>query len=135
MLPNEAQWEKAARGPAEGDNPGRIYPWGELANPNCMNFTETKIGTTSAVGCFPDGASPYKIEDLNGNVWEWTRTQWQDNYKKDYQPDLSVKDSAVLRGGSFDIDERLVRCSSRVLINPHSRGNVGGFRVVCGVPH
>ncbi len=133
MLPSEAQWEKAARGPLEGSNPGRIFPWGNDPDPNRANYGRT-IGQRSAVGCFPCGASPYDIEDLSGNVWEWTRTQWQANYE-DYRPNLPVGDRAVLRGGAFYDDERYVRCASRDWYYPHFRYDGFGFRVVCGVPH
>jgi formylglycine-generating enzyme required for sulfatase activity len=133
MLPSEAQWEKAARGPLEGSNPGRIFPWGNDPDPNRANY-ERAIGRTSTVGCFPGGAGPYDIEDLSGNVWEWTRTQWQENYAG-YQPDLPVEDRAVVRGGAFSNYERLVRCASRYPNYPLNRSYLIGFRVVCGVPH
>jgi formylglycine-generating enzyme required for sulfatase activity len=65
-LPTEIQWEKAARG--EG---GRIFPWEkDEINPNLANYDKTGINTTSAVGCFPGGASFYGVQDLSGNVWE-----------------------------------------------------------------
>jgi formylglycine-generating enzyme required for sulfatase activity len=132
-LPSEAEWEKAARGPADGDNPDRIFSWGDGADPNRANY-EMNVGSTSAVGCFPSGASPYQIEDLSGNVWEWTRTQFQHNYQN-YQPELEVEDRAVLRGGAFGYGEWFVRCAFRLGRRPGSRFNHVGFRVVVGVPH
>jgi formylglycine-generating enzyme required for sulfatase activity len=132
-LSSEAQWEKAARGPLESRNPGRIFPWGNDPDPNRANY-QGIIGRTSTVGCFPGGAGPYDIEDLSGNVLEWTRTQWQENYEG-YQPDLPVEDRAVLRGGAFDDSERNVRCASRFNRAPYGRHDGIGFRVVCGVPH
>jgi formylglycine-generating enzyme required for sulfatase activity len=132
-LPREAQWEKAARGPLEGRNPGRIFPWGNEPDTNRANY-EMIIGQTSTVGCFPGGAGPYGIEDLSGNVLEWTRSPWQESYE-DYQPNLPVKDSAVWHGGAFHNNEWYVRCAARHRDPPDFRNDLIGFRVVCGVPH
>jgi len=137
-LPSEAEWEKAARGglpPAAGGGDrggaGRIFPWGGDADPNRANYRDTGIGTTSAVGCFPGGASPYGVEDLSGNVWEWCRTKWQRSYEG-YRDDNDLKgsDPRVLRGGAFSRGGRSLRCAFRHWYYPDYRLRYFGFRVV-----
>ncbi len=131
-LPSEPEWEKAARGGLElQGNPKRRYPWGDDPDSERANIADTGIGTTSAVGCFPEGRSPYGCEDMSGNVWEWCMTQWRDDYRN-YKPDDSVKgsESRVVRGGSWRGDQVVARCSYRVGYNPVDRYNYVGFRVV-----
>jgi formylglycine-generating enzyme required for sulfatase activity len=125
-LPTEPQWEKAAR-----SGNGRIYPWGSEPDPERANYDDTGIGATSAVGCFPGGASPYGVEGQSGNVWEWCRTKWEDDYEN-YQNDIALEGSArrVVRGGAFSGPEARVRCAFRNGRYPGYRYDYYGFRVV-----
>src|SRR5262249_26393529 len=77
VLPSEAEWEYAVRG-----HERRPYPWGtEEPDGERANFEEIYDGTT-AVGCFPRGATPEGVYDLAGNVREWTRSEYT-NYPYD----------------------------------------------------
>jgi len=146
-LPSEADWEKAARGglpPARGAVRGestRRWPWGDKWADGWANTEEAGIGSTSAVGAFPAGASPCEALDMAGNVWEWTTSRWGRTtvYRPDYcypyvradgREEFDGPDLRVLRGGSWVDLRRLARCACRVRNNPGSYiGNVG-FRVV-----
>jgi formylglycine-generating enzyme required for sulfatase activity len=129
-LPTEPQWEKAARGDG-----GRVYPWGGEIDPERANYGDTAVGAASAVGCFPGGASPYEVEDLSGNAWEWCRTRWEESYEG-YQDDndLEGSSSRVLRGGAFNSDTGDVRCAFRDGDLPYLCSHCVGFRVVLAPP-
>ncbi len=124
-LPTEQQFEKAARG-----TDGLEYPYGNKFDANKGNTSETGIKQTSAVGIFPDGASPYGVLDLSGNVWCWCLNE----YDNPENTGLGGGAARVLRGGSwypFRFSARSVFPRHRL---PSSRYYDYGFWCVCASP-
>ena len=114
------------------------YPWGNEPDANRANYDESGIGATSAVGCFAGGASVYGVEELSGNVWEWTRSLYGEypypmsGAERDKRENLAAgsSDSWVLRGGSCYVNKAHVRCAQRYRYYLYLWLNDSGFRVV-----
>jgi formylglycine-generating enzyme required for sulfatase activity len=110
-LPTEAEWEYAASG---GD--GREFPWGDEPHPDTANIVEDGPLTTTAVGSYPGGRSPFGVDDMAGNVEEFVA----DDYRP-YPGGEQVEDDLVptggtyriARGGSFTRFGDLARCRRR----------------------
>jgi Sulfatase-modifying factor enzyme 1 len=69
-LPTALEWVKAA-----GGEHGNLYPWGDRPSVAKCNVRESGIRSTTAVGRYRSGISPYGIHDMTGNVWEWCNTE------------------------------------------------------------
>lgn len=163
LLPNEPEWEKAARGGlkipskamiaaltelnkpsglqfASNSNARRVYPWGDEITVNHASYGDTGIGSTSAPGCFIEGVSPYGVHDLSGNVWEWSRSLWEDvSYPKKAakwheRETVEGGSDRVVRGGSWGNVATALRSAGRGIDLPGDRDSYLGFRLVRTVP-
>ncbi len=125
-LPIEQEWEYAARG-----TDGRAYPYGNDFGATKCNTEETGIGQTSAVGMFPEGASPFGVMDMVGNVWEWIMNDYS---KPEIVDGYGNGEPKVVRAGSFAYTQASARASFRYFDLPGSDYAYYGFRVVLGFP-
>lgn len=137
-LPTEIEWEKAcAWDPVAGDR--RRYPWGTTEpTPTLANLGGDAL-RPAPVGAYPAGASAYGVEQMMGDVWEWTTSPlrpWPgftamiyERYSQPFFENVGAGDYKVLRGGSWAVAASILRPSFRNWDHPFRRQIFSGVRL------
>ncbi|MEW6207417.1 MAG: bifunctional serine/threonine-protein kinase/formylglycine-generating enzyme family protein [Acidobacteriota bacterium] len=125
-LPDEQEWEYAARG--EKDN---LYPWGQGWSDHFANLRETGKGAPAVVGSFTEGRSWCNANDMVGNVAEWVS-----NFFKPYLGGTSAYnlDVRIYRGGSFKNSKDELLTTLRNYDAPATKQMDIGFRCAKDAP-
>ena len=131
-LPTEAEWEKAACWNEEKQEK-TIFPWGNEApsKQNC-NLLESYNWGCIQVGSYPEGMSYYGCQQMIGDVWEWTSSEFvgYPGFRSGFDEynDKWFTNQKVLRGGSFGTPQMSIRGSYRNFFRLDERWLFSGFR-------
>jgi serine/threonine protein kinase len=128
-LPTEEEWEYAARN-GDKDN---LYPWGNTWQSGRAATQESGVGTVQPVGTYNQGMNRWGVQDLVGNVWEWTSSKASLYKGNSTQLPAQHKDWIVIRGGCYASPTKgdlPVSGTLRNWVAPNYKNPVLGFRLV-----
>ncbi|HEU4432494.1 MAG TPA: ergothioneine biosynthesis protein EgtB [Pyrinomonadaceae bacterium] len=131
-LPTEAEWERAACYDARRKT-SNAFPWGNTEpDSGQANLFENGYWSVAPIGAFPDGANSYGCQQMIGDVWEWTTSDYvpYPGFKSEFDEynDKWFVNQKVLRGGSFATPQLHIRSTYRNFFHAHERWMISGFR-------
>ncbi|WP_203077070.1 formylglycine-generating enzyme family protein [Falsiroseomonas ponticola] len=142
-LPSEPEWEWAARG-SQGESDAPVHPWAAPWDGDRCNGDSAGLNAPCAVGLFPRGRSPWGVDDMAGQVWEWCHTLWGPemalpSFAYPWRGDDGREEAEaprdwrrVLRGGCFSSPAEKANAHYRGSLEPDGFWRGNGFRVVVG---
>jgi iron(II)-dependent oxidoreductase len=134
-LPTDPEWVKAGTWPVTTDAGRpvqRKFPWGDAMDRRLVNLWGNGINQTVSVTASPGSASVGGVQQLVGNVWEWTSStfgNWEAPGRK-IETTMPLKS---IRGGAFDTYfDNQASCQFQSGEAPLSRKHNVGFRCALG---
>jgi iron(II)-dependent oxidoreductase len=128
-LPTEAEWHRAAYGS------GREFPWGDEKPSTRHGYFDFARWDPSPVNAFPGAKSPFAVEGLMANGWEWTSTKFAAfegfeafPFYEGYSANFFDEKHYVMKGGSTRTAKSMLRASFRNWFQPHYQYVYAGFR-------
>jgi gamma-glutamyl hercynylcysteine S-oxide synthase len=132
-LPTEQEWEVAATWDSSR-NRKRRYPWGDDAPTAARANLDQRLFGAAPAGAYPQGASAFGCEQMAGDVWEWTASDFlpYPGFRafpyREYSAVFFGSEYKVLRGGSWAARASVGRATFRNWDYPIRRQIFAGFR-------